>query len=221
MRRSFLIGLVAILLSQLLTNCASEEKIMVRIQEKKLKVAEKFRSFKTSLSEGDNLTTFYKHEKSFYLPGTLDEVWNLYCHVGPRNMWSGPKNKFKMAYSKSGDVGFFKKEDSIPGPSEGMVYELKLKVLKLIKVPVSFEITRLSEDSKIIEFTYGLENKSHGKQILEFEASEEGTNITHTSYFKSGNTIRDKKLYPFFHEKCIDEFHENMIERLNNFVSNS
>ncbi|MCB9196125.1 MAG: hypothetical protein H6598_07850 [Flavobacteriales bacterium] len=221
MFKRIIIGLVVILLSHLISGCASDEKIMVRIQEKKLKVSEKLRSFKTSLTEGDNLTTFYKHEKSFFLPGTLEEVWNLYCHVGPRNMWSGPKNKFKMAYSKSNDIGFYKREDSIPGPSEGMVYELKLKILKLIKVPVSFEITKLSEDSKIIEFTYGLENKSHGKQILKFEASEGGTNITHTSYFKSGNTVRDKKLYPFFHEKCIDEFYENMMERLNNFVSNS
>lgn len=203
----------------MVSSCASEEKIFAKVQEKKTEVAHKFRSFKTSLSESDDLAGFFKHEKTFLIPGSLKDVWSLYCRLGPKNMWSGPKNKFKMAYSKSEDAGYFKKEDSIPGPSEGMVYELKLKVLKIIKVPVTFEITRLSDDTKVIEFTYGMENKSHGKQILQFEATEGGTNVTHTSYFKSGNKVRDKRLYPFFHEKCIDEFHENMIDWLNNFAS--
>lgn len=211
--------ILLITLSSYLIGCASQEKITYRIEEKKQKASEKLRSFKTSLTESDNLSNYFKHEKTFVLPGSLEEVWNLYSHLGPRNMWSGPKNKFKMAYSFNDQTGFYKKEDNIPGPSEGMVYELKLKILKFFKVPVTFQITKLSEETKVIEFTYGLENKSHGKQILHFTAVENGTQVTHTSYFKSGNKLRDKKLYPFFHEKCIDEFHENMTECLNNFTS--
>jgi len=203
------------------SSCASEEKIMVKMHEKKMEVAHQFRSFKTSLSESDNLATFYKHEKTYFMPGSIEDVWSLYCELGPKNMWSGPKNKFKSAYSKSSNTGYYKKEDSIPSATEGMVYELKLKILKVIKVPVTFEITKMSDESKVIEFTYGLENKSHGKQVLQFESKEEGTMITHTSFFKSGNKVRDKRLYPFFHEKCIDEFHENMIDWINNFASAS
>lgn len=206
-------------LSLYLVGCASEERIAYRIAEKKQKVSEQLRSFKTSLSESDNLTGFYKHEKTFLIPGKLEDVWNLYCELGPRNMWSGPKSKFKMAYSIPDETGFYKREKNIPGPSEGMVYELKLKVFKFFKVPVTFEITKVSDESKVIEFTYGLENKSHGKQILHFKAVKEGTSVTHTSFFKSGNKIRDKKLYPFFHEKYINEFHLNMTKCLNNFVS--
>ncbi len=213
---------IFIVVTGLLANsCASEEKITYKIEEKKLKVSEKLRSFKTSLTESESLSTYFKHEKTFILPGKLEEVWKLYCQLDPRNMWSGPKNKFKMAYFTPSKTGFYKKEEDIPGPAEGMVYELKLRVLKFFGVPVTFEITRLSDENKIIEFTYGAENKSHGKQILVFEAVDDGTQVTHTSYFKSGNNFRDKRLYPFFHEKCIDEFHENMIDSLNNFTTTS
>ncbi|CAG5078530.1 hypothetical protein [Parvicella tangerina] len=212
---------IILLAAILLSGCVSEERITTKMQEKKQKAAEKLRSFKTSLSSGDNLATFYKHEKTFYLPGNIEEVWELYCQVGPQNMWSGPKNKFKNAYSIPTKTGFYKKEKNIPGPSEGMVYELKLKVLKFLRVPVTFEITKLSDQTKIIEFTYGLENKSHGKQILEFSSVNGGTCVKHTSYFKSGNKFRDRRLYPFFHEKCIDEFHETMTKFLINFNSKS
>lgn len=209
--------LLFILLGLAVSSCASEEKITYRIEKKKLEVSEKLRSFKTSLSEADNLSGFYKHEKTFIIPGNIEEVWPLYCQVGPKNMWSGPKTKFKMAYSKPEKTGFFRREKDIPGPSEGMVYEVKLRVFKLFKIPVTFEVTKLSDEKKVIEFTYGLENKSHGKQILQFEDVSSGTSITHTSYFKSGNKVRDKKLYPFFHEKYIDEFHKTMTKHLVNF----
>jgi hypothetical protein len=211
--------LILLAFALVFNRCASEERITYRIEEKKLEASEKLRSFKCSLSESDNLTGFYKHEKTFVIPEALDAVWSFYCQLGPRSMWSGPKNKFKMAYSIPTKTGFYKKEEDIPGPSEGMVYELRLKVLKFFKIPVTFEITKVSEENKVIEFTYGLENKSHGKQILEFSEIENGTSVKHTSYFKSGNQLRDKKFYPFFHEKCIDEFHKNMTKRLINFIS--
>lgn len=202
----------------LFSNCASEERISQRIQDKKLKVSEKLRDFKTSLSANDNLSGYFLHQKSYHLTADIKDVWEAYSILGPKNMWSGPKNKFKMAYSREKSVGFYKNESDIPGPSEGMIYELKLKILKLIKIPVSFEITKFSDEEKIIEFTYGMENKSHGKQILVFNADNEGTMITHTSYIKSGKKIRDKKLYPYFHEKCIDEFHENMSEYISTIL---
>lgn len=203
-----------ICLSLLLGSCASEEKITYRIQEKKLKVSEQLRDFKTSLSASDNLAGYFVHEKTYTVNASLDDVWAIYSGVAPKTMWSGPKNKFKMAYSKPKSTGFYKNEEDIPSPTEGMVYELKLKILKLIKVPVSFEITKLSADEKIIEFTYGMENKSHGKQIITFTDLGGATMINHTSYFRSGNGLRDKKLYPYFHEKCIDEFHKNMSKQL-------
>ena len=79
-----------------------------------------------------------------------------------------------------------------------------------MKIPVNFEITKISQENKLIEFTYGAENKSKGRQTLIFVDNDSITQIIHQSFFYSGNKFRDKKLYPKYHEKCLNEFHENL-----------
>lgn len=206
-------------LTTAVSSCVSEEKIVSRTENKKEKVEGKLEDFEPSLTSSDNVDQFYKVEKTYEQPGNIQDVWEVYCHTDPKILWKGPKSKFRMAYSSPSHVGFFRKESIIPCLSLGMIYNLRLKVLAFYKIPVTFEITELSYDKKIIEFTYGMDNRSHGKQILHFESSETGTKVTHTSYYLSGNKIRDKKLYPYFHEKYLDEFHENIKKRLSNFIS--
>lgn len=203
----------------LLSSCASEERIAYRVQTKKEKASKKLHNFKPSVDDVVDLGKFYEHQKQFVLDGNIEDVWEIFCHTDPRILWHGPKSRFRMAYSLLSETGFYRKESFIPCLNLGMIYNLRLKVLAFYKIPVTFEITKLSHEKKIIEFTYGEDNRSHGKQTLFFESIESGTRITHTSHYFSGNKIRDKKLYPFFHEKYIDEFHENMIQQLDNFIS--
>ena len=63
--------------------------------------------------------------------------------------------------------------------------------------------------------TYGLDNATHGRQRIYFLKDENRTMILHISNFKSDNKFRDKHLYPKFHEKFIDEFHNNIKQNFN------
>ena len=91
---------------------------------------------------------------------------------------------------------------------------MKLKIIRFLKIPVNFEITQLSKEHKIIEFTYGANNKSKGRQTLNFIEMDNYTLIVHQSYFKSDSKFRDKRLYPKFHERCLNEFHKNIVSHI-------
>jgi hypothetical protein len=112
--------------------------------------------------------------------------------------------------------------DSIDGIETGQVYFLNLKILKgICNIPVAFEIITVDTTEKIIEFSYIEGNKSSGVQQIKFcDFGNDSTQIIHTSYFKSDSDFRDKRLYPFFHKKIVNDFHRNMrkllqLEKLN------
>jgi hypothetical protein len=184
------------------------------LEKKKLEVKEKFRSFKVSCAQNQDFSTFYSHEKTYVINASFDDTWSAYTMLQPKEMWAGPLNKFQEAYSKTEENGYIEKEEVAPTPSEGMVYELKLKIIRFLKIPVNFEVTDLSKERKIIEFTYGANNKSKGKQTLTFVPMDNYTLVVHHSYFKSGSKLRDKRLYPKFHEKCLNEFHNNVVSHI-------
>lgn len=203
-------SIIIVVTLYLVSSCASNEKILSKIEKKKYSVQEKFRSFKVSCTPNQDFSDFYNHEKVYNVQANIEEVWNAYTHLSAKEMWSGPLNKFKEAYSKNDTSAYLKKEGKLLSPNEGNVYELKLKIIRFLKIPVNFEITKISQENKLIEFTYGAENKSKGRQTLIFVDNDSITQIIHQSFFYSGNKFRDKKLYPKYHEKCLNEFHENL-----------
>ena len=84
-------------------------------------------------------------------------------------------------------------------------------MLGIFNIPVAFEIITVDSAEKVIEFSYIEGNKSRGVQHVKFLDIGGGrTEIVHTSYFKSDSRIRDKWIYPFFHEKIVNDFHRNM-----------
>lgn len=133
-------------------------------------------------------------------------------NVKPNESWKGPLNTFKHSYSKSKDVLYEANSSRLPAIELGMVYELNLRIANLLNVGVAFQMTELNTDTKTIEFTYGKNNKSHGRQRIIFKEEGGKTFIIHYSNFKSESKFRDKHLYPKFHEQCTDEFHANMKE---------
>lgn len=199
-----------VLIVFLISSCASNEKILRKIEKRKYSVKEKFRNFSVSCLPNQDFSNFYHHEKIYDIDANINEVWNAYTQLSAKEMWSGPLNKFKEGYSKLDTNAFLRKDIITPIPQEGTVYELKLKIIRFLKIPVNFEITKISQENKLIEFTYGAENKSKGKQTLMFIDNDSITKIVHQSYFYSGNNFRDKKLYPKYHEKCLNEFHDNL-----------
>ena len=179
--------------------------------ERKRKI-KRLQKFTPSIKEGDDLSSFSYHQKSYVIEMDVETVWNTYINVKPNEAWKGPLNTFKQSYSKSRNLLFDSTSTELPCIELGMVYELNLKLAKLLNVGVAFQITELNEAEKIIEFTYGKDNKSHGRQRIVFKKEGNKTFIIHYSNFKSDSKFRDKHLYPKFHEKCMDEFHANLHE---------
>jgi hypothetical protein len=177
---------------------------------KRRKEKTRLKKFRRSIRKGDDLSKFSYHQKLFVINAPIDSVWKMYTSVSPTEAWSGPLNTFKQAYSHANDSIYLASDSILPAIEQEMVYELNLRVAGMLNVSVAFQITTIDSVQKVIEFTYGKDNASHGRQRIVFRSEGETTYIIHYSNFKSKSKFRDKVLYPKFHELCIDEFHENL-----------
>lgn len=187
-------------------------------KQERIKILEKLRSFKASIYKNQDLNDFNYHLKVYVIDADIETVWYTYTNSKPTESWRGPLNTYKHSYSTKEDKIYLAKDTLLPSIQLGMVYELNLNIVKLFNVGVAFKITTLDHNKKTIEFTYGKDNRSHGKQKIIFSEFKGKTYIFHSSNFKSDNKIRDKYLYPKFHETCMDEFHNNMIDKIMNLT---
>jgi hypothetical protein len=164
-----------------------------------------------SWNRGKDLSSFSKNEMTFFLSGNLQEVWQGYMSASPSRSWSGRMVSFGVLLQKFPGSVFYK-HDEINGIDTGQVCFLNLKLLLgIYRVPVAFEIITIDTAEKVIEFSYIEGNKSSGVQQVKFiDIGRNCTEIIHTSYFKSDSPIRDRWIYPFFHEKIVNDFHRNM-----------
>ena len=176
-------------------------------RKKKLK---NLKEFEPSIKETDNLSSFQYHQKMYAIEADIQTVWKAYVNAKPTDSWKGPLNTYRQSYSTSNDLSYKSIDTIFPTAELGMVYELNIRIAKLLNIGVTFQITKLDEENKIIEFTYGKDNKSHGRQQMVFKADGERTLLSHYTYFKSQSEFRDKHLYPKLHEWCLDEFHTNI-----------
>jgi len=182
------------------------------IVSKSIDQMDDYSSIHASWKKGNNESDFNTVIKTFYLKYPLTNVWEYYTHSNPVRMWNGECVRFGLMISKYSDSVFYRDNSSIPLIDTGQVFFLDLRLMNgLINVPVAFEMINIDKVQKIVEFSYIEDNKSLGKQTIQFFDNGEGkTRIVHCSYFKSGSSFRDKVFYPYFHKKLIKEFHGNM-----------
>ncbi|MFT7611114.1 MAG: hypothetical protein ACI9J3_000052 [Parvicellaceae bacterium] len=207
--------IIAILLTGLFSNQLFANTVIGELEkenpiQKKREKLKQLRKFKRSINKKSNLAGFSYHQKMYVVNADISTVWEAYTQAKPTEVWKGPLNTFKNSYSQADDTLYDTNDSLIPSIELGMVFELNLRVAKLMDVAVAFQITELDSTNKLIEFTYGKDNKSHGRQRIVFIADGAQTIIAHYSNFKSSSKFRDKHLYPLFHERCMDEFHANM-----------
>ncbi|MDG2370890.1 MAG: hypothetical protein P8M12_09620 [Flavobacteriales bacterium] len=203
----FLVSLLLLFTTEVFAENKKEKK-------EKAKRAQKLKNFKASINSKINLDDYNFHQKIYVLNHDFKTVWNKYSSLKPQQSWKGPLAIYKQSYSKSEDVFYESSSKNHPSLKLGNVYFIKLKINNLIKIGVTFQLTKIDTSEKFIEMTYGLDNATHGRQRIYFLKDENRTMILHISNFKSGNKFRDKHLYPKFHEKFIDEFHNNIKQNL-------
>lgn len=193
-----------------------QKKIRRYIECQKEENKQQFCEIHPSWDNGKDLSCYSKNEMVFFLKGSFQEIWQGYVSANPSKSWNGQRVSFGLLLRKvPGEI--FYNHDVITGVDTGQVYFLNLKImLGIYNLPVAFEIIKVDTEEKIIEFSYIEGNKSSGVQRIKFlDLGNERTEIMHTSYFKSESHFRDKWLYPFFHKKIVNDFHQNMRSLLN------
>jgi len=187
-----------------------QKKVRSLLKNQNLQV-KSFSELSTSVHEDDELLDFKHFEKSYTVKENLDLVWDLYTFSCQADVWDLTKISFAMLYNDADQSLIYANQDCI-GLQSGQIFYLNLKIMNgFYNLPVSFKIVKVDHDNKSIELSYLKGGKTSGKQIIELIETEEGfTNIIHRSIVKGNSAIRDKYLYPYFHNKLINEFHANM-----------
>lgn len=156
-----------------------------------------------------------KHTAEYVFSEASNVVWSAYCHANPQSVWNGHLVQMGVLIDKKNQKVIYPEQDC-EYLDTGQVVFLNLRLLRgIANVAVVFEIINIDEKTKMLEFSYVNGNASIGKQQLFFsENVGGGTQIIHTSYFKSHSKFRDKYLYPFFHKRATNEFHRNMAKAI-------
>jgi hypothetical protein len=189
----------------------SQKKVKEFIQKQKKLQINHFADLKTTCCDSQEMVQFKIIEKDFIIKDNIIKVWEEYTTVNPSIVWKGKIISFGFLYSRSADSVLYN-GDSYPGLRIGQILYLNFRILKgLYNLPLAFEIVRVDKDNKIFEFSYVNGNKARGRQIIKLEPTLEGfTKVAHQTIYKSNSRFRDKALYPFFHNRAISEFHQNV-----------
>lgn len=171
-----------------------------------------FSDFRASCYSGMNLKDFYSMVNIYLVKMNPDSLWNLYKNTSVSESWNGKKISFGLLYSKQQNDICYRDERFESGVDTGQVFFVNLKLLKgMLNLPVGIEVVDVDCSQKSITFSYLEGNKSQGEQIIKLFRTQEGyTRIVHISNFRSDSRFRDKRLYPFFHTRVINDFHRNM-----------
>lgn len=188
-----------------------QKKIRKLIQNQQAMELKYFSDLEASVHEDSDLADFSYYEKEYVIRERPDDVWDNYINSSQTDIWDISKISFGMIYCRDSEAIVYA-DQTLFGIEPGRIYYINLKFLNgFYSLPVAFEITKVDTDERLIEFSYLKGGKAEGKQIMRIIDSDDGSSrIHHSSFVRSTSGFRDKYLYPFFHNKLINEFHFNM-----------
>ncbi len=201
--------------AQTTLNSVNFEKIQSRkirkLIKQQSKTIDQFSDLNASVGSNAKLEDFHYYEKEYLIKQDPDEVWYNYIHANQTEVWDISRISFGMIYCRDTDSITYI-DETLTNLSTNYIYYINLKILGgLYHLPVAFEITDIDTENKVIKFSYLNGGKAEGVQMICFSETQDGfTNIKHQTYVRSHSAIRDKYLYPYFHNKLISEFHINM-----------
>lgn len=166
-----------------------------------------------SCTNTTDFSAYRSHHRYYLVDASVDEVWKQYLDSDLKSGWSGKTINYGFAYSRASNEVFAGDHDVVLKPNPGFGLFLELDILKLLKIPVAFELSRIDKESKVLQFTYLKRNKSNGRQTITFkEYGQHQTLILHQTYFRSDKKFRDKYLYAPIHTNLIDQFHAMVLK---------
>lgn len=166
---------------------------------------------KASCSDVIDFSDFFHYTRTYRVKDSIDNVWQTYIASNPTQAWKTRKSSCGMLYNRKDDKVIYP-SDSCLGADTGQILFMNLKLLKgLYKLATSFEITKIADESGVIEISYTESGVNEGKQIIHMFSTDKGyTEIVHTSMIRSHSRFRDRYLYPYFHNRLINAFHRKM-----------
>ncbi|MDY0280436.1 MAG: hypothetical protein RBR35_07730 [Salinivirgaceae bacterium] len=155
------------------------------------------------------------HIGTFDFEAPLKNIWQTCLTTNPNDLWDGKILSISFIYNKIIDNLLYKKDLDEYELQCGQIYFINLRLLNgAFNLPTALKVTRIDTTENLIEFSYLKGGKSEGGQVLRFtQKSEKQTTLVHTTHYKSGSHWRDKRLYPHFHQKAIDELHRNIAKK--------
>ena len=166
----------------------------------------------TGIDDNDSLSYSYQYE-TYYLKEDINKVWKSYKNISLPEIYSGHIVSLGFMYSKKKKKIFYIDRNNYEGMREGQGFFINLDLLGGLKrLVVSYEITKVDDDSKTIQFCYINNGVSEGTQRIILSKTEDGhTKVQHNTIYRSQSKIRDKFLYPGFHKMIVKELHKNLM----------
>lgn len=144
----------------------------------------------------------------------IEQVWEGYKNAHPAISWRTQMIRFGFMYCRETDAYIYHKEEPYAGISKGQVYLVNLHILgEKLQIAVAHEVDLVDEKEKIIKLCYLNTGKTAGSQWIKFiDAGSNRTEIEHLTLYKGTSFIRDRLLYPVFHKRAMNQFHQRMKE---------
>jgi len=165
----------------------------------------------STYKQGDDLSKYLIHTETYHYPLERDKVFEKYISQNPSEAWNGKLLSFGMLVSKSTKSVLFP-GGKYEGAQTGQVLYLNLNMLMgMIKLAVAHEIIGVNRKEKYMDLSYVVGADSVGVQHIKFVDDGDGsTTVEHITYYTGDSMFRAKYIYPYFHTKVINDYHNNM-----------
>ncbi|MEO1514363.1 MAG: hypothetical protein AAFV95_05100 [Bacteroidota bacterium] len=163
---------------------------------------------------------FTFHTKTYRIQANIDSLWTAYLTADPAAAWKSKIISFGLLYAPQENQIYYA-DDQIDLLEESQMVFLNLRIWGMVNIAVAHRIDKIDPLQKRIRFCYLDCGKTRGSQEMSLhQITPQITEVRHHSYFKGDSKFRDKRLYPNFHEKAIDQFHANVERWLKQQQSN-
>jgi hypothetical protein len=159
-------------------------------------------------------SSYYEHIKEYNVAQKLEDTWNVYTSLDFKKTWNGKRMvHYGFVYDSN--------KDTILYPTElnqkievGRKVFFNVRILGFLNLITGLEVTEINEEEHSLTFCYLEGGNTMGTQKIILEPVNDTTTVVkHITNYRSMNLskLRDKRLYPFFHTKSINEIHGNAI----------
>jgi hypothetical protein len=193
----------------------SQRKLKKSLLSTKLFLADNLRKL-VPTCPNVNDSTYYRHTYTTFIDAPIDSVWKAYNTMSPSKMWQGKFTSFGFAYARNNGQLFYQ-DETFDHLEEGQIQFLSLRYMGgIFKLNIAHELISIDEKTKRLQFCYMEYGKSQGTQIIILKEENGRTEVTHDTYYKSDSKFRDKRIYPFFHEKTVEALHAHVGDSIKN-----